>query len=500
VIRPMSLRLRLALGLGLLLVVGLAAFGIATYSFYTPTQFAQLDSQLRESSDVVSLQLEQKAHVGGGSVHDGPDGENHPPPRSGRGPDEVLAPGSYAALYSPEGHILKSYDVLRKVGVPKLPTKLGPAKGPESRFITVASKNSTGPQWRVLITGAAGAPGYVLALAEPTTAVQAALHHLLLLEAEVALVLFALLLAGSWVILRRGLRPLEHMAHDSRAIAEGDLSRRVGPDKGPTEILELGAALNAMLADIERAFAERDVTEARLRQFLADVSHELRTPLTSIKGYAELFRLSVTGSDSSSDPVVVARRIEDESGRMKRLVDDLLLLARLDQAPEMQREPFDLSVVVADACSAAAATDPDRPITLDAAEPVMMVGDRNHLVQAVSNLLSNALHHTPAGTPIDVSVAEGPITGEATLAVRDHGTGLDDRALAHVFDRFWQADQSRAGGGAGLGLSIVSAIATEHGGSVMAANADGGGAQFVMRLPTPEPDEVAKSAAVHGGI
>ena len=347
----------------------------------------------------------------------------------------------------------------------------------------------------VLVTGATGAAGYLVVIAVPTTSVTSALHHLLLVEAEVALGLLLLLLVGAWLILRRGLSPLEHMAQDSRAIAAGDLSRRVGPSKGPTEVIELGAALNAMLADIEHAFAERDVTEARLRQFLADVSHELRTPLTSIQGFAELFSLSVGDhSDRSVDPATVARRIEQEADRMKRLVDDLLLLARLDQLPEMQREAVDLAVVSADACSAAVAGEPGRPVTLDAPSPVIVVGDRNHLQQAVTNLLSNALKHTPKGTPVEVSVASE--SQLAVVRVRDHGGGLDQAALEHAFDRFWRADQARAGHGAGLGLSIVAAIAAEHGGSVEATNAIGGGAQFSLRLPIAGRDPLPESVVV----
>ncbi|MGO9558734.1 MAG: ATP-binding protein [Acidimicrobiales bacterium] len=489
----MSLRLRLALGLAILLVVGMAAFGLATYSFYAPTQYAQLDSQLRSSVINVSAELEQRAGIAptrgnsGGGASGGPDGAGGPGGQ-GQPPPVILAYGSYAALLSPSGKVVASLDFDHREGVPRISGRL-PTGGSAPRLFTTTSVNG-GPQWRVLATGAAGLPGYIVVIATPTTPVTSALHHLLLVEAEVALGLLACLLIGSWLILQRGLRPLEHMAHDSRAIAAGDLSRRVGPAKGPTEVVELGTALNAMLADIEGAFAERDVTEARLRQFLADVSHELRTPLTSIQGFAELFRLSA--GDSSIDATTAARRIEQEAGRMKRLVDDLLLLARLDQSPEMQREEVDLAVVVADACTAAVASERGRPINLDAPSPVLVVGDRNHLQQAVTNLLSNALKHTPPGSPIEVSVVADE--REALVSVTDHGPGLDEAALEHVFDRFWRADKARAGDGAGLGLAIVAAIAAEHGGSVQAGNsAEHSGAQFTLRLPTAPRADGAKS-------
>ena len=497
----MTLRLRLALSLAVLLALGLVAFGLATYAFYAPTQYAQLDTQLRASESFEATQLELQAHVGsppGATSRSG--GGDQGEYGSGPAPTSVLAPGSYAALLSPAGKVVASADVVRRVGVPRLPSLLQLGHESSAKLFDAASSGGTGPHWRVLVSPAPHAPGYLIVLAEPTTAIDATLHDLLLVEVAAALGLLLVLLAGSWLILRRGLSPLEHMALDSRAIASGDLSRRVGPERGPTEVIELGAALNAMLADIERAFAERDVTEARLRQFLADVSHELRTPLTSIQGFAELFRLSIAGGERSSDPTIVARRIEEEAGRMKRLVDDLLLLARLDQAPEMLREDVDLSVVVAEACSAAAAIEPGRPLLLDAPEPVHVLGDAAHLRQAVANLLTNGLRHTPPGSPIEVALRHEAERGDVVVSVRDHGPGLDEEALAKAFDRFWRADRSRAGGGAGLGLSIVAAVADEHGGSVTASNADGGGAQFVLRLPTGETKGPTESVALPGKV
>jgi two-component system OmpR family sensor kinase len=253
----------------------------------------------------------------------------------------------------------------------------------------------------------------------------------------------------------------------------------VSPAGGASEVGQLGLALNTMLEDIERAFREREETEARLRQFLADASHELRTPLTSIQGFAELFRVS--GEDARVDLPTILRRIEQEAGRMKGLVEDLLLLARLDEARPPEREPVDLAVIAADACSDAVATPPDRRVTLDAPQPVVVAGDEAHLRQAVANLVGNAVAHTPAGSPIEVSAQL--VDGTAAVRVRDHGPGLDPDALAHVFDRFWQADRARTGVGAGLGLAIVAAIAAEHGGTASATNTDPTGAEFSLTLP-----------------
>ena len=166
---------------------------------------------------------------------------------------------------------------------------------------------------------------------------------------------------------------------------------------------------------------------------------------------------------------------------MKTLVNDLLLLARLDETRPVERQPVDLAVLAADACSDAVASQPTRPVSLDAPDPVVVAGDGDHLRQAIANLVSNALRHTPPGSPIEVSTRL--VEGRAVIEVRDHGPGLDTEALQHVFDRFWQADHSRTGAGAGLGLSIVAAIAHEHGGRVSAANAPGGGASFTIDLP-----------------
>ncbi len=281
--------------------------------------------------------------------------------------------------------------------------------------------------------------------------------------------------------MRLGLRPLDRIAETAGAIAAGDLSRRVTPATERTEVGRLGLALNAMLAQIERAFREREASENRLRQFLADASHELRTPLAAIRGYAELFRLG-----AATDPERAAssmQRIEEEAKRMGELVENLLMLARLDQLPETAREPVEVSSLVADAAEDARVTAPDRQINFDAGGPVTVMGDAAQLRQVVSNLVRNALVHTPAGTPVDLHVRKN--RDEAVLEVRDYGKGLPAEDSEVLFERFWRADPGRGRGaaGAGLGLSIVRAVVEAHGGRVAAANAPGGGATFTVRLP-----------------
>jgi two-component system OmpR family sensor kinase len=392
----------------------------------------------------------------------------------------------YAELRGPGGAFVTSVAQSSTAAVPKLDAGIT-VTDPGGRFWTTASAGGSG-EWRVYAGPADGLAGDTVVLAVPTTEVTAALRRLLLIEGSAGLALLALLAAGAWLLLRRGLRPLETMAHSARSITAGNLSERVSPSEGRSEVGQLGLALNTMLGELEAAFAERDRTEQRLRQFLADASHELRTPLTSIQGFAELFRMeqgvaATPSAPSAVDLPVIMRRIEEESARMKTLVEDLLLLARLDQTRPVERAPVDLAVLAADACSDAVAAAPGRPVTLDAPEPVVVLGDRDHLRQAIANLVANAVRHTPAGTPIEVSARL--VDGAARVAVRDHGAGLDDEALAHVFDRFWQADAARAAAGAGLGLAIVAGIAAEHGGTATAGNAPGGGARFTITLPLP---------------
>jgi two-component system OmpR family sensor kinase len=307
-----------------------------------------------------------------------------------------------------------------------------------------------------------------------------------------------LLLAGlAWWVVRLGLRPLDRMGETAGAIAGGDLSRRVSPATERTEVGRLGLALNAMLVQIEKAFAERQASENRLRQFLADASHELRTPLASIRGYAELFRIGAARKPADTEKAM--SRIEDESERMGALVENLLTLARLDQVPEVARKPVDLAVLAGDAADDARAIAPDRSITLRASSPVTVLGDASQLRQVLGNLVRNALVHTPAGTAVELSV--DVVGGEAVMEVRDHGRGLPTDDTDALFERFWRADPGRERGraGAGLGLSIVAAIVSAHGGQVRAANADGGGASFTISLPvatgTAEPAALSKHPA-----
>ncbi|MGH9179664.1 MAG: ATP-binding protein [Acidimicrobiales bacterium] len=317
-------------------------------------------------------------------------------------------------------------------------------------------------------------------------------------------VLVALGLA-SWWMLRLGVHPVEGMAQTADAIAAGDLSRRVEHPDVRTEAGRLGAAFNAMLARIEDAFRAREASEARLRRFAADASHELRTPLTTIRGYAELYRAGGLRGEAELDDAM--RRMEQEAHRMGGLVEDLLLLARLDQRRPLEQSAVRLDQLAADAVRDARAVEPDRPIEV-ATRPVVVPGDEMRLRQVVGNLLANARVHTPAGTPVAVSVeagaGDGAGAGEgmARLVVSDAGPGMEPDVAAKVFERFYRADASRAraraAGGTGLGLSIVAAIAEAHGGRATVDSEVGRGSRFVVELPLRAPDGAAPSEGGDG--
>ncbi|HEV8625617.1 MAG TPA: HAMP domain-containing sensor histidine kinase [Acidimicrobiia bacterium] len=240
------------------------------------------------------------------------------------------------------------------------------------------------------------------------------------------------------------------------------------------------AALAGLAASVLWAFRERAANEARLRQFVADASHELRTPLTSIRGYAELWRAG--GLRGGGDVDDAMRRMEQEARRMGLLVDDMLLLARLDQGRPLETTALALDRLVDEAVRDARAVEPDRPIDL-VADPVTVTGDDHRLRQVVGNLLANARLHTPPGTPVHVSVRA--VGERVRLEVADEGPGLEPEMAARVFERFYRGDpaRTRASGGSGLGLSIVAAVAEAHGGRVSVDTAPGAGARFVVELP-----------------
>jgi two-component system, OmpR family, sensor kinase len=308
------------------------------------------------------------------------------------------------------------------------------------------------------------------------------------IESIVGALVLAVLGVLAWLLVRASLRPLERMTATASAIADGDLTARVDETDAKTEVGRLGHSFNTMIGRIEAGFAERTKTENRLRRFVGDASHELRTPLTSIRGYSELVRSGVLNDDAGRSMALA--RIESEAARMGLLVEDLLLLARVDQGRPLAREPFDLSKVVEANVADARACDGDRIWTFVGHAPVLLVGDADRLHQVISNLVTNARSHTPAGTPVEVSVESSGT--HAVVTVRDHGPGFPADEADRIFERFARLDEgrARADGGTGLGLAIVRAIVDAHHGEVSAANAPDGGAVFVLRLPIEPPAEL----------
>jgi two-component system OmpR family sensor kinase len=401
-----------------------------------------------------------------------------------------LPSGTYGELVDAHGLTLRGPVVIHyydgRLAPPALPSRLPiSAVGTTPTLFTVDSTKGSRLRYRVAALALAAGSG-TLVVAVPQGDIDQALDRLVLNEAVIGAVLLLVLGGIGWVVIRVALRPLAQMGRVASAIAPGDVSRRVSPATGKTEVGRLGISLNRMLERIEEAFAHRANAEGRRKQFLSDASHELRTPLASIRGYTELFRLGAI-----EDPEERRRamdRIESEATRMGVLVDDLLTRARLDELPEAQRETVDLVVLATSAVADARATAPDRTISLDACERVGVAGEPNMLRQVLANLLDNAILHTPSGTTVEVSIAAEK--RDAVLEVHDHGPGLPPGATEHAFERFWRADNGRARGrgGSGLGLAIVREIVAFHHGSVEARNHPDGGAVFRVRLHrVPEP-------------
>ena len=484
----LSLRARLLLGVVALAAVGLTAADVATYSSLRSFLIHRTDSSLNDAHHAVEGVFSSPRSSNGGP------GFNPGGPNGGGGPsiDDLTAsvPGDYVQLRYLNGAVVsgKQGFVPQFAGgasgpKPKLPKKIAlpAASGTQDRvvFFTVPAV-SGGGHFRVRASIEVHEPNRILVIATPLAGVDSTLHQLLLVELLVtALVLAAIGGLGLWVV-RLGLRPLAAIGDTAAAIASGDLSQRVERAEPRTEVGRLGIALNAMLAQIESSLRALEASERKLRRFVADASHELRTPLAAVRAYAELFE---RGAGTRPDDLARSMRgIERESARMSVLVDDLLLLARLDEGRPLEREPVELGALVGEAVETAHAVEPDRPVTLEA-DALVVLGDRVRLRQVIDNLLANVRAHTPAGAPVQVVLTRAG--ANARLAVTDSGPGLDDEQAAHVFERFYRADPSRtrASGGAGLGLSIVAAVAAAHGGSARAESGPGRGATFIVELP-----------------
>jgi two-component system OmpR family sensor kinase len=475
----MSLRVRLTAALLVLVTFGLVLADVATYTALRSFLLQRVDQQLEPAQSVMLHIL-----ADGGDLFVGmPSGFGNTPAPGG------LPTGAYLAVFDGSGARLggKFLDTANQPGSPpSIPATLVAAAGSSPTYSTQGSVTPTGPNYRVVAATVAGPTGQsTVVLAIPLTEVFRTLHRLALIALTVTSIVVAAMALLSWWTVRRELRPLVRIEHTAGAIASGDLSKRVEFSDDRTEVGRLGAALNVMLGRIEAAMDERLAAEEALRRFLADASHELRTPLTSIRGYAELLRRGA--ANDPEDQALAMRRIEAESLRMGDLIEDLLFLARTEHGRPIVNEPVDLAQIAADAVLDARAVDPSREIDLDTPDTCVGFGDEARLRQVAANLLSNALTHTPPGSPISVAVRT---TDEwIELQVADEGPGLQPEDASRIFDPFYRADPGRArqggvrGAGTGLGLAIVAAIAESHGGTVDVLSNPGEGARFTIRIP-----------------
>ncbi len=360
----------------------------------------------------------------------------------------------------------------------------------------------------------------LVVVALPETQLAATLHRLLVVEFLVSIGVLLLLSSIGSASLRFGLKPIQAMTDTASSIADGQLDRRVEAKGTGTEVLRLANALNKMLERIQSALDRSKNSEERLRVFIADVSHELRTPLTSIQGYAELYKQGALQDEG--DLKKSMERIESESKRMGALVEDLLMLARMDQNRPLILEPIDLSQIVHLAATDASVVQPQRTFHTELGNNLWVLGDRNQITQVVANLLSNVRSHTAPDSPVWIKTYQisklesipkgakstskdvGDLFGSvdttikellweryARLEVKDSGPGIDADNLSKVFERFYRSDasRSRVQGGAGLGLSLVAAIVHAHGGRAWVySDGLGKGATFGVDLPLIEPD------------
>jgi two-component system, OmpR family, sensor kinase len=470
----MSLRARLLLAMVLVATVGLLAADVATFRLLRSALLERVDQQLLVATERAIETLSVPGPWGG--FGDG-------------GSLSEFPPGTYAAVVDAEGDVVRSHVFgfgPAQPAPPALPPSLpGSTSGQDAPSPATFTSGAIDGSTRYRVRAYALVDGGTLVVAIPLLDVTETLRRLVGIEVVVTIAVVAALGALAWWLTRIGLQPLERMGETAGAIAGGDLSRRVEPADPSTEVGRLGLALNAMLERIEDAFAQRRASEDRLRRFVADASHELRTPLTSVQGYAELFRRGAADDPAALENAM--RRIEEESARMSGLVDELSLLARLDQGRPLERERVDVATLATAAVDAARIAAPERAIELDADGPAMVLGDPGRLRQMVDNLLTNARMHTPDGTPVRVRVHVDD--AGAVLEVEDEGPGIPAEDAGRIFERFYRADASRSreSGGAGLGLSIVAAVAEAHGGSAGYEPRGGGGARFLVRIPLAGP-------------
>ncbi|NLF03420.1 MAG: HAMP domain-containing histidine kinase [Actinomycetales bacterium] len=501
-----SLQTKLATVVVVVLAVGLAVTGSTAWAVLSRSLVGEVDAQLVKVVEPLA-QVASHNLLGGLPLS--------------RTETESL-PSDYYVLFVSADASFKSQWSSTATGQPRSAPAIHPEtleqvldRHGEPYTVTAVDGSS---RWRVVALPLVGVQGSV-AVALPMDALDAAsaqLRTVLVVVGGLTALLGGYLGA---LAVRRSLRPLHEIERTAAAIASGQLDSRVTVTDEHTEVGHLATSLNAMLERLELAFAAREASEERMRRFVADASHELRTPLATVRGYAELYRMgAVTSPEELADTM---RRVEESASRMGLLVEDLLVLARLDEsASGPSSDEVDLLALAQDAAQDLVALDPGRDVRvlgLDGAEldggeldggeldggqhtPVLVRGDARRLRQVLTNLVGNVAAHTPAGSPCEIAVGhavvgkpavgqpepEAPPSPVVVLEVRDRGPGLAPEHVERIFERFFRSDASRGrgeGGGAGLGLAIVSSIVAAHGGRVDAGSREGGGSVFRVELP-----------------
>jgi two-component system, OmpR family, sensor kinase len=469
-VRGASLRTRVMAAAALLVVLTSAVTAVLGTTLLRSYLLSRSDTQLRDFATVASriVQREQLQPSGGG----------HP---------QTLPTQFLVEVVSADGKISMAGGPLGAADAPRLTAAQLSETGTP---FTAPAAGTSGGSWRVLVQKMSG--GAHLVIAYSLGDLNSTVTRLETADALAGGVAIVLLAGVGLPLVRASLAPLKRIESTAAAIAAGDLSRRIDHPAGNTEVGRLAEALDGMLASIEAAYLARADGEAsargseeRMRRFIADASHELRTPLTSVRGLAE-YGLQQGEAASREELLRLTGLIAREAGRMGRLVDDLLLLARFDAGRPLDRRPVDLASIAAEAVQRARIVTPGRPISLDAAEPVIVAADAERLRQIIDNLLGNAIQHTPSGSPVTVTVVNEP--GGGGLIVADRGPGMTPDQASRVFERFYRTDgaRTRASGGAGLGLAIAASLAAAHGGQLTVSTRPGRGAAFHLRLPQAE--------------
>ncbi len=462
------LRVTLVIALVVLAGAGLLISGVAVTSSMRNVLIDKVDRQLHGASDSWASPGEQ------------PPPQGLPAPHGRERPPDLY----YVSIKDTEGK--------PRLVLPSGPTVPDPPADLGRHPRTIGSVGDPSEHWRaVRVVNSGGSSLVAIRLAETENIVD----RLIGLQVAVGVIVLAALGVVAQFVIRRSLRPLGEVEKTAAAIAGGDLHRRVPVQGTNTEVDRLSQSLNGMLTQIQSAFAATEASEdsarrseARMRRFVADASHELRTPLTTIRGFAELYR-----QGALADPGMFMDRIERESNRMSLLVEDLLMLARLDAQRPVERRPVDLLALASDAVHNARAVDaaqrpeePRRPVDLEIRHgtgTLEVPGDEARLRQVLGNLVNNALIHTPPDAAVTVRLT--PADDEVVIEVADTGPGLPAEEAERIFERFYRTDTSRSrdSGGTGLGLSIVQALVAAHGGTVSMHSVVGQGTTFAVRLP-----------------